>query len=102
MDYVERSGSIQLTSDDRTTFHGVLILPDEIAEGVETLGLMLSNPSIRFSGEPQADEVARLQIAPDTATVVILDANGKTTRLLYYHTRVYVLQFSIFLFQVCF
>ncbi len=93
MDYVVTNGAIQLDSDGLTTSHGVAILPDEIAEGVETLGWRLSNPSIRFSGEPQADEVARLQIAPDTATVVILDANGKTTRLLYYHTRVYVLQF---------
>ncbi len=85
LDYMAGSGSVQLTSGQQTTSHSVTILPDEFSEGIESFGLTLSNPSIQFNGvglNLQADEADRLQLGTDTATVEILDANGKTTLLL--------------------
>ncbi len=79
LDYMAGSGSIQLTSGHGTTSHSVTILTDDLSEGTESFWLTLSNPSIQFNGvglDLQADEAARLQLGPDTATVEIVEIRG--------------------------
>ena len=79
-DYGSASGSISFTSSQASASYSVDVLPDKLAEGLESFGVNLSDIGISLGGVTRtlsAQEAGRLSLQPSTAIVSIDDDDRK-------------------------
>ncbi len=81
LDYQAGSGRVTVSSVATVATHSVSILSDDVTEGSEFFGLILSDSMVQLSDGTNvalsADEAARVVLDPTAANVEILDLNGK-------------------------
>ncbi len=70
-----------MSSGATVAAHSVSILSDDLAEGSEFFGIILSDSMVQLSDGTNvalsADEAARVVLSPTAANVEILDLDGK-------------------------
>ena len=74
-DYAFASGTLSFTSSQGTASYFVDILPDELAEGLESFGVSLFEIGISLGGVTRTlsvQEAGRLSLQPSTATISII------------------------------